>query len=134
MTLFNFEVIKFRQKGFTLLEIMVILVIIGLLAAMAIPNLLKARDDAVTKACINNQRIIYDAAVLYELEFNTTLEGLSRPDALQALYDAGYLRNRGCFECPMSNVEDLDDYQLVYSAGNLVDVDCTVGGAQHTWP
>jgi prepilin-type N-terminal cleavage/methylation domain-containing protein len=51
-----------RKAGFTLVEIMIVVAIIGLLAAIAIPNFIKARATSQANACINNMRQI-DAAV-----------------------------------------------------------------------
>lgn len=57
-----------KKSGFTLVEIMIVVAIIGLLAAIAIPNFVKARTTSQANACINNLRQ-YDGAVQqYALE------------------------------------------------------------------
>ena len=60
------------NKGFTLVEIMIVVVIIGLLAAMAIPAFQKVRSSSQDKAVLNNMRQLGAAADQYFLEFGTS--------------------------------------------------------------
>ena len=57
-----------RKSGFTLVEIMIVVAIIGLLAAIAIPNFIKARESSQKSACIANMKQIEGAKATWALE------------------------------------------------------------------
>lgn len=57
-----------KNKGFTLVEIMIVVAIIGLLAAIAIPNFVRARTTSQMNACVNNLRLIDAAKQQWALE------------------------------------------------------------------
>ena len=57
-----------RRSAFTLVEVMIVVAIIGLLAAIAIPNFIKAREASQKNACIANLKAIEGAKGTWALE------------------------------------------------------------------
>lgn len=76
------------RKGFTLVEIMIVVVIIGLLAAIAIPAFQRARSTAQVKAVYNNLRELGAAAQQYFLE-----EGVQTVNTSQLIGHGNYVIN-----------------------------------------
>jgi len=74
---------KKKQKGFTLLEIMVVIVILGVLASMVVPNLMGNKDKADRQKVVSDIIALENALDMYRLDNNrypTTEQGL---EALQ---------------------------------------------------
>ena len=73
----QFIMSKFRssRKGFTLIEIMIVVLIIGILLAIAIPNFMKARETSRTKACIANLKEIETAKEQFAMDTHLSTGG-----------------------------------------------------------
>ena len=94
-----------RKSAFTLVEIMIVVAIIGLLAAIAIPNFIKAREASQKNACIANLKQIDGAKNTWALENKK----VNTDTPVKAdLYGATlYIRDEPT--CPASGVYTLGD-------------------------
>ena len=85
-----------NRKGFTLIELMIVIAIIGILAAMAIPNFKKARASARQKACYSNIRVLQGAVEMYNMDVSTMMTTLNQG----TLRNGKYLKGTADLMCP----------------------------------
>jgi prepilin-type N-terminal cleavage/methylation domain-containing protein len=115
---------KTGTQGFTLIEIMIVVSLIGLLAAIAVPNVIKARGTSQKNTCINNLRQVSSAIQQWALEAKQGPSSQVSPDDVLP-----YLKHQ--VVCPAGGTTFGDSYSLATVADPPV---CLLSPVSHFVP
>jgi len=119
-----------KKQGFTLVEIMIVVAIIGLLAAIAIPNFVKARTTSQQNACINNLRLIDSSKQQWALEQRQQSTSTPVGSDLQP-----YLGRGGNGELPTCPVDPNNSFSTSYTPNNIgLNPQCQIVSSTHILP
>jgi general secretion pathway protein G len=105
------------ESGFTLIELMVVMTIIALLAAIAIPNYLKSVQKA------NEAVLKTDLQVMRQAISSYTVDKEKAPQGLDDLVQAGYLK-----DIPTDPITHMKDTWITGQSDTLMDINETAGG------
>ena len=112
---------KKKWGGFNLLSLILVILIIGFLAAISTPKFSAARGRANTRACYANQKTLNGAVEMYQESIHMPVTDLAA--AMPALVKAGFVI--GAMDDPGQGSNTSDHYRIEPKLG----VVCTVHGA-----
>ncbi len=117
-----------NSNGFTLIEIMIVVAIIGLLAIIALPNFEQARRSARKNACINNLRLI--SAAKDQVAFENSYAETS---VLTSANVSAYMKQSKWPACP-SAATGTDVYTVGAVSVNPIDSTYSASPDSHVLP
>lgn len=139
--------------GFTLIEMLVVVAIIGILASLILPALSSAKSRAKTASCVSNMRQFAVALQLYSQDnqdkllpnkdgMNVSLgetwvegwEGLPGPDCTNVTYLKQsliyqYVSNPEIWRCPVNRLPNV--YGVIQARARTLSLNCFIGGTPH---
>ena len=113
-----------NKKGFSLVELMIVVVIMGILIAVAIPLYGAITTNANNKTCTNNIKAIKSNAATYKSSYNVNVDKAE----LAKMFDDSKLP-----DCPFDQDSDGTDYAVSLETNGAVKVECKYAGDEtHT--
>jgi general secretion pathway protein G len=111
-----------NERGFTLIEMMIVVAIIAILVAILVPNFMRARAQAQTAACEANLKEIATALELYQTDHQAYPDAQALTNVTNTDPNLGpYLR-----QTPIDPVDPSGNYQYVTTGYNTGDATYTI--------
>lgn len=128
--------IRLNKKGFTLIELLIVVAIIGIIAAIAIPNLLNAIQRGKQKRSMADMRAIGTAVEAYAVDTNLYPAGASNVSGIQTFVEPKYIKTLPLLDAwdnPFDYNSDNQSY-TIGSGGKDTSAGSACGSCSYTGP
>lgn len=121
-----------NEAGFTLVEIMIVVLIIGVIAALAIPNLLSAQQTSWGKTCEANRSTIMAAVELYRIQSGSAPSTVD--DLTSGVTVGGFTYDPTLPSAPTCPADKTTKYGLTVGQDGSITVTCANQGTGKKHP